>query len=117
MFAALDIATGTVFTECKQRHRHQEFLAFLRPLDDCIPSELDVHLRHSRTIWAREEQTSKLNRPSITHGTDPQSQAKYTPMERVRHPSRHNVPVVQGEGQNNHKGAQKDPSDVPATDP
>src|SRR5579862_3215353 len=44
LFAALDIATGTVFTECKPRHRHQEFLAFLRRLDDCIPQELDVHL-------------------------------------------------------------------------
>ncbi len=44
LFAALDIATGTVFTECKPRHRHQEFLAFLRRLGDCIPPELDVHL-------------------------------------------------------------------------
>ncbi len=44
LFAALDIATGTVFTECKPRHRHQEFLAFLRRLDDCIPQEMDVHL-------------------------------------------------------------------------
>jgi putative transposase len=44
LFAALDIATGTVFTECKPRHRHQEFLAFLRRLDECIPSDLDVHL-------------------------------------------------------------------------
>jgi putative transposase len=44
LFAALDIATGAVFTECKPRHRHQEFLAFLRKLDECIPSEIDVHL-------------------------------------------------------------------------
>jgi transposase len=44
LFAALDIATGAVFTECKPRHRHQEFLAFLRKLDECIPAELDVHL-------------------------------------------------------------------------
>ena len=44
LFAALDIATGTVFTECKPRHRHQEFLAFLRRLDACIPQQLDVHL-------------------------------------------------------------------------
>src|SRR6201984_715485 len=44
LFAALDIATGTVFTECRPRHRHQEFLAFLRRLDECIPAELDVHL-------------------------------------------------------------------------
>ena len=44
LFAALDIATGTVFTECKPRHRHQEFLAFLRRLDDCIPPGLTVTL-------------------------------------------------------------------------
>jgi len=28
LFAALDIATGAVFTECKPRHRHQQFLRF-----------------------------------------------------------------------------------------
>jgi putative transposase len=44
LFAALDIATGAVFTECKPRHRHQEFLSFLRQLDACIPEPLDVHL-------------------------------------------------------------------------
>jgi putative transposase len=44
LFAALDVATGAVFTECKPRHRHQEFLAFLRRLDECIPAELNVHL-------------------------------------------------------------------------
>jgi putative transposase len=44
LFAALDVATGTVFTECKPRHRHQEFLSFLRLLDDCIPHDLNVHL-------------------------------------------------------------------------
>ena len=44
LFAALDMTTGTVFTGCKPRHRHQEFLSFLRRLDDCIPSGLDVYL-------------------------------------------------------------------------
>jgi transposase len=44
LFAALDIATGAVFTECKPRHRHQEFLSFLRRLDAAIPDGLDVHL-------------------------------------------------------------------------
>jgi transposase len=44
LFAALDIATGAVFTECKPRHRHQEFLSFLRRLDAAIPEELNVHL-------------------------------------------------------------------------
>jgi transposase len=44
LFAALDLATGTVFTQCQPRHRHQEFFAFLRRLDACIPPELQVHL-------------------------------------------------------------------------
>ncbi len=29
---------------CKARHRHQEFLAFLRHLDQNVPAEFDVHL-------------------------------------------------------------------------
>src|SRR5580700_1105010 len=44
LFAALDIATGTVLTECKPRHRHQEFLAFIQRIDQAVPEELDVHL-------------------------------------------------------------------------
>jgi transposase len=44
LFAALDIANGEVITQCKARHRHQEFLAFLRHIDANVPHELDVHL-------------------------------------------------------------------------
>ena len=42
--AALDIANGQVFTQCKARHRHQEFLAFLKYIDANVPKKLDVHL-------------------------------------------------------------------------
>lgn len=44
LFAALDIANGQVFTQCKPRHRHQEFLSFLRHIDANVPKDLDVHL-------------------------------------------------------------------------
>ena len=44
LFAALDVATGKVITRCKPRHRHQEFLAFLRQIDRSVPHHLDVHL-------------------------------------------------------------------------
>jgi putative transposase len=44
LFAALDVANGEVITQCKARHRHQEFLAFLRHIDREVPKELDVHL-------------------------------------------------------------------------
>jgi putative transposase len=44
LFTALDVATGEVVAQCKRRHRHQEFLAFLRHLDTNVPAHLDVHL-------------------------------------------------------------------------
>jgi len=44
LFAALDIANGSVLTQCKPRHRHQEFLSFLRHIEASVPTSLDVHL-------------------------------------------------------------------------
>src|SRR6266545_1612825 len=44
LFAALNVADGTVIARCKPRHRHQEFLAFLRLLDAKTPKRLDLHL-------------------------------------------------------------------------
>ena len=44
LFAALDIQNGTVLTDCKPRHRHQEFLAFLRSIEANVPPQMDVHL-------------------------------------------------------------------------
>lgn len=44
LFAALDVATGQVMTQCKPRHRHQEFLGFLKHIDANVPADLDVHL-------------------------------------------------------------------------
>jgi putative transposase len=44
LFAALDIANGQVLTQCRARHRHQEFLGFLRHIDANVPAALDVHL-------------------------------------------------------------------------
>ena len=44
LFAALDMHSGAVLTDCKPRHRHQEFLAFLRNIEANVPAELDIHL-------------------------------------------------------------------------
>jgi putative transposase len=44
LFAALDIQNGTVLADCKPRHRHQEFLAFLRNIEANVPAQMDVHL-------------------------------------------------------------------------
>jgi transposase len=44
LFAALDVASGKVISQVHRRHRHQEFLKFLRSIDRTVPAELDVHL-------------------------------------------------------------------------
>src|ERR1700747_1570043 len=44
LFAALDIANGRVLTQCRPRHRHQEFLGFLKQIEAHVPDPLEVHL-------------------------------------------------------------------------
>jgi transposase len=44
LFAAFNIADGTVISELHRRHRHQEFLKFLKKIDKNVPAGLDVHL-------------------------------------------------------------------------
>lgn len=43
LFAALNVMNGQVLAQCRPRHRHQEFLAFLRSIDRAVPAELDIH--------------------------------------------------------------------------
>jgi transposase len=44
LFAALNAANGEVYGLCQERHRHQEWLKFLRLLDQSMPAHLDLHL-------------------------------------------------------------------------
>jgi transposase len=44
LFAALTVATGQVIGQCMKRHRHQEWLRFLRTIDRKTPKALDLHL-------------------------------------------------------------------------
>jgi transposase len=44
LFAALDVATGKVIGQCMKRHRHQEWLRFLRLLDRSTSKALELHL-------------------------------------------------------------------------
>jgi transposase len=44
LFAALDTATGEVFGLCQEKHRHQEWLKFLRMIDQTIPEEKEIYL-------------------------------------------------------------------------
>mgnify|MGYP002279494835 CR=1 FL=1 len=43
LFAALDVLKGEVIGQCMKRHRHQEFLTFLKTIDRHVPRNLDIH--------------------------------------------------------------------------
>jgi transposase len=44
LFAAFNIADGTVISQLHRRHRAVEFKKFLTTIDKAVPAELDVHL-------------------------------------------------------------------------
>ena len=44
LFAALNMLDGTVIGDCMPRHRHREFLRFLKLIDQQTPAGLDLHL-------------------------------------------------------------------------
>jgi transposase len=44
LFAALSMLDGRVIGDCMPRHRHQEFIRFLKRIDEQTPHDLDLHL-------------------------------------------------------------------------
>jgi transposase len=44
LFAALELSSGSVIAQHYRRHRHQEFLRFLKLIDAAVPTGLDLHL-------------------------------------------------------------------------
>ena len=44
LFAALDALEGEVISMCDDRHRHQEWLKFLRVIDDIVPPKKQIHM-------------------------------------------------------------------------
>ncbi len=63
LFTALNTLNGTVIGECMPRHRHQEYLRFLKHIEREVPQHLDIHLivdnyathKHPRVIqWLHQ---------------------------------------------------------------
>jgi transposase len=73
LFAALDTATGRVINQCKNRHRHQEFLQFLRHIEANVPEEFDVRLVMDNYA------THKHPKVRLWFARHPRFQAHFTP--------------------------------------
>ena len=59
LFAALNTATGEVIGECKKRHRHEEFLSFLKTVEKQTPDDLDIHLIVDNYATHKHEKVKK----------------------------------------------------------
>lgn len=44
LFTALDVSRGVVITDCMKRHRHQEFLRFMKKVEAETPKHLELHV-------------------------------------------------------------------------
>ncbi len=44
LFAAMELGQGEVIATCMKRHRHQEWIKFLKMIDEQTPKELDLHV-------------------------------------------------------------------------
>ena len=44
LFAAYDVGSGSVIAQSYRRHRHQQFLRFLKVIDAAVSKCLDLHL-------------------------------------------------------------------------
>ncbi len=70
LFAALDVATGAVIGQCMKRHRHHEFLRFLRTIHRQTPKKLDLHLILDN--YATREARSPPDPRQLRHPQAPQ---------------------------------------------
>ena len=75
LFAAYDAATGRVLGRCHQRHRHQEFLAFLERIDAAFPDDGQSQLHLIIDNYSTHK-TPKVHRWLLRH---PRFHLHFTP--------------------------------------
>jgi transposase len=68
LFAALNALEGEVISMCDDRHRHQEWLKFLRAIDDVIPQDKQIHMIVDNYSTHKHEKVERwLNRHPRFH--------------------------------------------------
>jgi transposase len=75
LFAAYDVAGGSVIAQSYRRHRHQEFLRFLKVIDAAVPKDLDLDLHLVLDNYATHK-TAEIHRWLLRH---PRFHLHFTP--------------------------------------
>lgn len=44
LFAAMNVLDGTIISQCQSRHRHQEWLKFMKLIKSQVPGDMPIHL-------------------------------------------------------------------------
>ena len=105
LFAALSMLDGKVIGDCMPRHRHQEFIRFLKHIDEETPNELDLHLivdnygthKHSRVkSWISRHPRFHLHFIPTSSSWLNMVERWFREItdKRIRRGSFHNVPVL-----------------------
>jgi transposase len=84
LFAALDLASGSVIAQHYRRHRHQEFLRFLKLIGQAVPGDLDLHLVLGNYATHKTPEIHKwlLRHPRFHLHFTPTSSSWMNPVER-----------------------------------
>ncbi len=72
LFAAMDIATGSIIAKCIEKHRHNEWLSFLRLIDKNTPGDKEIHIicdNYATHKHAKVKSWLKRNRRFHVHFT------------------------------------------------
>lgn len=105
LFAALSMLDGKVIGDCMPRHRHQEFIRFLKRIDGETPHELDLHLivdnysthKHPRVkSWVKRHPRFHLHFIPTSSSWLNMVERWFREItdKRIRRGSFHNVPVL-----------------------
>jgi transposase len=97
LFAALDTLQGKVVGECHERHRHQEFLKFLRRLNTEFPGDVPLHLvmdnygthKHEQVkVWLKRQSPVRASLRTHQFQLDESGREMVRPPGQQGHPPR-----------------------------
>lgn len=105
LFAALNVLDGKVIGDCMPLHRHQEFIRFLKRIDQETPSALDLHIivdnysahKHPRVrSWLKRHPRFQLHfTPTSSSWLNlVERWFAYLTQKRIRRGTFHNVPAL-----------------------
>jgi hypothetical protein len=94
--AAYDLAGGSVIAQHYRRHRHQEFLRFLKLTGAAVPRDLDLHLVLDNYATCKTPDPPASPSPAHPHHRQPRTACSRNPASAPQWPRPRAVNAVTG---------------------